>query len=298
MVDAKEIEPGVKVALKSGHIYEVESGPNKHGFYQTKRAKYKPPRSFTLEQVEKVVPPYRSQEEAEATANYYEQLYNDSEDDEGDEEGAPNEPLSSSPPPLPKTVAPGNSKKFEHIQTWEDGVAQGITFREKLDQTKFDLGDLVNFMCPSRKSGRPKDDEKARYTLTAFAGDIREDRSTLSQLASNAEFWPEDWRSELPPQLSWRQLARARVDSGWRRGMKPTEEHRQKAFDVLIEMTEGEYEKPKTERKLEAGDYARRIIKACEKASKECELEGEVKELFVTIHDSAWDVIGILGDDD
>lgn len=160
-------------------------------------------------------------------------------------------------------LADRHYEEFSHIESWDDVVSCAADLRVDLDSYKFRMGDLVNFACPKRKTGRPKDDDD-KWNISSLAGSIGEDRSTLSQLANNAEFWHPGIREEIPPQVSWRQLARARVDSGWRPGKPVTNDYLTKALRLVLQMADGIYERKKKE--LTITDYCKRIKNAAEKA--------------------------------
>lgn len=212
-------------------------------------------------------------------------------------------PVSEEIQKAQETVAPVN--KFEgqisEENWWEDSVAIGIDLREEMDERRWDMGALVNYVCPSRKSGRPREDAAQVRTLTEFAKEIGEDRSTLSQLASNDEFYTEEMRAELPPQLSWRELAKARTRSGWRRGQKVAEEHRQEAFKVILEMAEGGEIEPakRTKPSKPFKWYVTRIEDLAQKAMVNCaeEIGGtDYFTLLSSIQGKAADALDMIRD--
>lgn len=190
-------------------------------------------------------------------------------------------------------LADRHYEEFSHIESWDDVVSCAADLRVDLDNYKFRMGDLVNFACPKRKTGRPKDDDD-KWNISSLAGSIGEDRSTLSQLANNAEFWHPGIREEIPPQVSWRQLARSRVDSGWRPGKPVTNDYLTKALRLVLQMADGIYaDKKKAD--LTPLHYARRIKRAAEKAlvSEVCTPQSAT-DLFLTIFESAEEIIEII----
>lgn len=100
------------------------------------------------------------------------------------------------------------------IDTWDVGVSVGTDLKEDLDRTHLNLGILANHLCPIRKAGEPKKDNKAQ-TLTALAKAIGVDRSWLSNAANNAEFF-ESVYEEIPAQSSIRELNTARRLTEWK----------------------------------------------------------------------------------
>lgn len=201
----------------------------------------------------------------------------------------------------PDPPADRHYEEFAHIESWDEVVSEAADLRVEMDNKKFRLGALVNFSCP-RKAGRPAGDDD-RWNVSSLAASIGEDRAVLSQLASNEEFWNKDIREELPPQVSWRQLARVRVDSGWRPGKPVGTEQLQFALDGIIKIADGVYERPeKKVQNVKPERYAKRIIKTATAAQKGMYNTpdtdfGEVVDLFQTIIDSAGDIIEMLKDD-
>lgn len=207
-----------------------------------------------------------------------------------------------------ETVAPDNNfdtpvhpadvirEGFTHIESWDEVISVAADLRQDLDQNKFKLGALVNTFCPRRPTGRPSDDDD-RWNISSLAGSIGENRSTLSMLAANEEFWRE-YLDEIPPQVSFRQLHEARTSTGWKPGKVVEQEQIQSALDAIIKMADGTWEKPKKERKDPALEtLAKRCKKAAEKALDPERKEaagGDVADLFLTIQETALDILEIL----
>lgn len=154
--------------------------------------------------------------------------------------------------------------QFRQVKTWDDLVQMAADMRKADDELKFALGDLVRLACPARKSGRPalsgQPDGSRAETLTALAAAMDIDRSELSNLAANAEFWNLDVRGEIPPTSSWRHCAKARKASGWKPGKPASGEQVQVAFEALFSLEEKPREKP--ERSLES--LAHSVVRVCD----------------------------------
>lgn len=135
-----------------------------------------------------------------------------------------------------------------NVKTYEDVIARMIEMRETRDEMSFAMGDLVLLVCV-RKIGRPADEDNNK-TIGALADEIGEDRPVLSALAANAEFYNPKLRLKIPPQISWRQCAKARKASGWRPGEPVTVEHRRRAMSMLFRTADNAPRSVKHERTL------------------------------------------------
>jgi len=122
----------------------------------------------------------------------------------------------------------------EQYATWEDAITTGIELREQRDALSFGLGDLALEVCGGRnpEGGRPGHES---HTLSEYARAICEDRSRLSGLVANSEFWPKSERADIPPNVSWYHLSEARRRSGWRPGNPITAEHKARAWNFVNE---------------------------------------------------------------
>lgn len=131
---------------------------------------------------------------------------------------------------------------------WETVVALAIDLRVKRDQLSFELGDVVLYAC-ARKTGRPQSESDLK-TVSALADEIGEDRAVLSNLASNSEFYDLTSRAKIPPQISWRQAAKARKLTGWTPGAVVTKAQRAKALSMLYRTADKAPKSIKVERSL------------------------------------------------
>lgn len=111
---------------------------------------------------------------------------------------------------------------IDKVETWDEGVALGLLFREERDRMSFALGALADKLCTG-KVGRPSDDAEYK-TITAFAEEIGEQREVISQLLANYRHYQHIDAELIPAELSWRQLSQARTRSGVRTGEIPTPE--------------------------------------------------------------------------
>lgn len=156
-------------------------------------------------------------------------------------------------------------QQFRQVKSWDDGLQLAADMRKADDELKLGLGDLVRYLCPSRKGGRPAingvPEGSRMQTLTALSGAMDIERSELSNLANNAEFWNLTVRGELPASASWRALAKARKASGWKPGQPPTPRQVADAFDALYADAEKPHETP--ERSLES--MVKGVINLCDK---------------------------------
>lgn len=190
------------------------------------------------------------------------------------------------------------AQDFGHIQNWDEAVQEGINLREEVDAHRWKLADYLRWILPTTSSGRPQAGAEDK-TLSAIAGAIGEDRSVCSQLRANGMFWTREYRRDVPAEISYRQMAKARVESGWRPGKKPpTDEQRKRAQVILGKMAEGEWENTKKARSVSAHDYARRCYMSADKALATGELGDDVAAYFRTIRESAEDLMNMLDDDE
>ena len=181
-----------------------------------------------------------------------------------------------------------NNHYFDNnIQSWDDVVQFAANLRQDIDNNKFDLGDLVHWACPRRHAGRPKLADE-RWNVSDLARSIGVSQPYLSNLASNSEFFTEDIRDELPPQVSWSQLAEARRSTGWRPGRGVTVDLQVAALEYVQLAADGNLPRPETT----VETYALRCFKAGEKGIAKS--NGNVKELFITITETASDILVIL----
>ena len=185
------------------------------------------------------------------------------------------------------------AETFTHVQTWDDVVQEAANLRRESDLKKFALGDLVNFACPRRRPGNPGRDK--RWNVTRLAAAIGESRAVLSQLAANAEFWVPSVRDELPPQVSWRMLARARVDSGWQPGEPVTKDVLLKAMDQVLKMADGEWTRKR--RIPTAKEYAARLVRVAARAMEvhRDDISARAWMLFRAIHQTSETLLKELG---
>ena len=130
--------------------------------------------------------------------------------------------------------------KTSDIDSWDIGVSVGTDLKQDLDRTHLNLGILANHLCPIRKAGEPKPENKAQ-TLTALAKAIGVDRSWLSNAANNAEFF-ESIYEKIPPQASIKELNAARRLTEWKskNEKKPTKSQLKMAMAYL----EGKVDEP------------------------------------------------------
>lgn len=126
---------------------------------------------------------------------------------------------------------------FDKLETWEEVITAAQELRQQGDRVKWELGDLVLEKC-LRATGRPANAEEAVRTVSALAQAIGEQRSMLSHLANNSDFYPRALRKKIPPQVSWRQCAEARKLSGWKPGTPITDKHRTEAMKAITQIAE------------------------------------------------------------
>jgi len=177
---------------------------------------------------------------------------------------------------------------FEQIVTsWEDVETLASSLRDAVDTKKFELGDLVHWACPRRKAGRPKLADE-RWNVSRLAAAIGVSQPYLSNLASNAEFYTKDIRDELPPQISFSQLSEARRRTKWKPGGEVTTDLQIEALKYVRLAADGDLPRPE----ITVETYASRCLRAGEKGMEKS--NGNIKGLFVTIADTAKDILGIL----
>ncbi|MDO8303926.1 MAG: hypothetical protein Q7T18_11860 [Sedimentisphaerales bacterium] len=130
-------------------------------------------------------------------------------------------------------------RHFSFIHTWEEAAEIGRAFRLTADESRFDLGDLVCFVC-SRKNGRPSAETKDK-TLSEFAREIGESRSALSQMASMSEFLPEESGREKCYEMGvgWHSMNAARIRTGWKPGEAVIEKQSVLFWDIVTKQADG-----------------------------------------------------------
>ena len=127
----------------------------------------------------------------------------------------------------------------QFVTTWEDAAELGRTFRQAGDEARFELGDLVCFVCV-RREGRPLTgaDDK---TLTEFAREIGEHRPVLSQLASMSEFLSDELERQTCFEMGvgWHSLNAARIRTGWKPGEPVIKKQRDLFWQILTKEADG-----------------------------------------------------------
>lgn len=94
-------------------------------------------------------------------------------------------------------------RNYRHI-SYQEKISLGQELRGKEDAIKFALGDLASSILS------PDETElSTNLTLTAFAHEINANPDTLRHYTKMARFWPDEYRADYWPNLSFSHLKEA-----------------------------------------------------------------------------------------